>query len=612
MPQNLSKKIKSKLALLPDKPGIYKMFNKAGKIIYIGKAKVLKNRVRSYFHSTHKDRKTKRLVKNIADIDYIITNTEDEALELEANAIRTHKPRYNILLKDDKSLPHIKITIKDDFPKISYTRTVLEDGAKYFGPYTKSKPVWKTLKLIEWLMPMRTCKKKIIANEQNDKPCLNYQMGKCPAPCAGKISYTDYQNLVKNVIRFLQGKNQDIVDDLKLKMAEFSENMDYEKAAKIRDQIINVENLHNQSNLYFFDKKDRDVLGIYKEENKAAVSVLKILSGRLLNKEIYALENVEDSNESEMLKAFLMQYYKTKTKDKLPYQILLQIEPDDLSIMQNIFKNRIKIPQKGEYKKLTQIAKKNAFFFVEEQKLKHLQKSNRTIFPVQELKDKLGLRKLPRKIYCFDISTIQGTDTVSSMVYFENGKPLKKNYRHFKMKTVVGQDDFASMKETLERVLTKLEKYEKPDLFVIDGGKGQLSSAYQILQNHNVTDIEMISLAKRVEEVFLPNNSESIVLPRNSPALRLLVHLRDESHRFAITFHRKLRSKRTLQSQLDNIPNIGEETKFLLLKTFGSIKNIRQSQVSELMQVKGIGEIRAKEIINYLQKNDFTIDKKKP
>ncbi|MEA1973502.1 MAG: excinuclease ABC subunit UvrC, partial [Candidatus Cloacimonadota bacterium] len=444
MVKNLSKKINSKLVLLPYKPGIYKMLNKNGKIIYIGKAKILKNRVRSYFHSNHKDRKTRRLVKNIADIDYIITNTEDEALELEANAIRSHKPRYNILLKDDKSLPHIKITINEDFPKISYTRKVVDDGSKYFGPYTKSKPVWKTLKLIEWILPMRTCNKIIIANEQDDKPCLNYQMGKCPAPCANKISYNDYQQLVNNVIKFLQGKNQVVVDDLKSQMMNLSQNMKYEKAAKIRDQITNIENLHKQSNLYFFDKKDRDVLGIYKEENKAAVSVLKVLSGRLLNKEIYSLENVEDSTEEDMLKAFLMQYYSKSNKRELPHQILLQIEPSDVDLIQSVYKNKLKIPQRGEYMKLIKIAKKNAFFFVEEQKLKHLRKSNRTIFPVQELKEKLGLKKLPRKIYCFDVSTIQGTDTVSSMVYFENGKPKKKHYRHFKIKTVTGQDDFAS------------------------------------------------------------------------------------------------------------------------------------------------------------------------
>ncbi|MCK4956151.1 MAG: excinuclease ABC subunit UvrC [Candidatus Cloacimonetes bacterium] len=598
----INKKIKEKLALLPDKPGVYLMKNVNDKIIYIGKSKSLKNRVRSYFSGTPVDNKTAELVKRIKSFDYIITSSEEQALQLEADLINKHKPRYNVLLKDDKHYPFIKITIKDDFPRILITREILKDGSKYFGPYTDARAVRKTLRMMEWIFPLKTCSRVIMEKGSLYKTaCMNYQMGKCFAPCIGKISKSEYRKTVMNAIRFLNGKNQEVINELKVEMLAYSEEMKFEEAALVRDKILNIQKINNSKTLFYTDEKNRDVIAVYKENNLAAVTVMKILSGKLLNKEVYALDNVGDSDKAALLNAFLTQYYHTKLEN-LPHHILLQQECDDYETLNRWLKNKLHVPHRGENRILMKIAIENAFNFVEEQKLKHLRKSNRTVFPVTELKEKLNLKKLPRKMICIDISTIQGADTVSSLVYFENGKPKKKNYRLFKMKTVIGQDDFASMAETMRRYFSKITLEEKPDLIVIDGGKGQLSSAYPILKETGFEDIEMISLAKRIEEVFVPEKSDSILLPRNSAALRLLIQIRDEAHRTAVGFHRKTRSKRTLSSELDEIGGIGQNLKFMLLKEFGSVENIRNASITDLTRVKGVGFKIAKSIIDSLNK----------
>ena len=596
--------VKPKLKLLPVSPGVYIMKNASDKIIYIGKAKVLRNRVRSYFTGTHNDAKTIEMVSKIADLEYILTQTENQALELEANLVKKHQPKYNIQLKDDKRKPFIKITIKEPFPQVFVTRELKKDGSKYFyfGPYTDTKALRKTMRMLEWIFPIRTCTRSIPDGKPVfERACMNFQLGKCTAPCIGNISKEDYKKNVNALIQFVKGRNQEVINDLTARMKKCSDDLKFEEAAEIRDKIENVQKLNRSKNMFFTDEKNRDIIGVYQEGDKAAVAVLKILSGKLLNKEIYALNNTEGSSLHQIMEAFLKQYYASKLEE-LPFRIFLQVEPEDIETINKWLKNKLVIPKKGDNKTLISIAKENAFNFVEEEKLKYLRKSNRTIFPIKELKDKLGLKKLPRKMICIDISTIQGTDTVSSLVFFENGKPKKKNYRHFIMKTVKGQDDFASMEETMRRYLNKIDENEKPDVIVIDGGKGQLSKSYNILQEMKKTDIEMISLAKRVEEVFLPNNKNSIILPRNSSALRVLIKIRDEAHRFAITFHRKRRKKRTLKSELDSISGVGEQTKFTLLKKFGSVENIGKASMVELMSVRGIGERSAKIILDYLSK----------
>jgi excinuclease ABC subunit C len=604
-------KVESKLKLIPVSPGVYIMKNASEEIIYIGKAKVLRNRVRSYFKGIPQDLKTKEMVSKIADLEYILTKTENQALELEANLIKKHKPKYNIQLKDDRSKPFIKITIKEPFPQVFVTRELKKDGSKYFyfGPYTDTKALRKTMRMLEWIFPIRTCTRNIPDGAPAFKrPCMNFQLGKCSAPCIGNISSEEYRKNVTALIQFIKGRNQDVIRDFTLRMNEYSAKLKFEEAAKFRDKIENIQKLNRSKNMFFTDEKNRDIIGIYQEGNNAAVAVLKILSGKLLNKENYALNNTDGTSLAQIMEAFLKQYYSSKLEE-LPFRIFLQTEPDDLETINKWLKNKLIIPKKGNNKVLISIARENAFNFVEEEKLKYLRKSNRTIFPIKELKDKLNLRKLPRKMICIDISTIQGTDTVASLVFFENGKPKKRNYRHFIIKTVEGQDDFASMEETMKRYLNKIDENEKPDLIVIDGGKGQLSKPYNILTKMKIENIEMISLAKRIEEVFMPGSKSSIILPRNSSALRVLVKIRDEAHRFAITFHRKRRKKRTLKSELDNISGVGEQTKFSLLKKFGSIDNIRNASITELTSVKGIGEKSASMILECLSKKKYLTKK---
>ncbi len=593
-----TQKITRILELLPDRPGVYLMKNESQKIIYVGKAKSLRSRVRSYFSGTPTDPKTQELVSRIKDLEYIITKTEGQALELEANLIKKHKPRYNISLKDDKRYPFIKVTLNEKFPRIFVTRRLLKDRAKYFGPYTDAKSVRHTLKMMEWIFPLRTCKRDL-ENKEYKRACINYQLGKCTAPCIGKISETEYNDIVKNAIRFLKGRNQEIISELKIQMEKFAASLEFEKAAKVRDKLRNLQHINRHHNIFFTDQKDRDVISIYQEDKRVAVSVLKILAGKLLNKEIYELENTENSILAELMEAFVKQYYSQKLHN-LPYSILLQIEPSDFHSLQNWLQKKLIVPKRGEKKILLTIARENAYNYLEEQKLKHLRKSNRTIFPIKELKDKLHLKSLPRKMICLDISTIQGSDTVASAVYFENGKPKKSLYRHFIIKSLQKQNDFAAMQETLERYLKRIDEQTKPDLIVIDGGKGQLNSANFTLQKFPKWEIEIISLAKRMEEIFLPKKNESILLPRNSSALRLLIKIRDEAHRFAITFHRKKRNFRTLQSDLDKVKGIGDKTKFLLLKEFGSIEKIKKLPIEELTKIKGIGKQTAINILDKL------------
>lgn len=594
-----SQELEKKLELLPDNPGVYLWKNKEKEVIYVGKAKNLKHRVRSYLQE-HKDRKTRQLQKHIHDLDYIVVSSESNALILEATMIRKYSPKYNVMLKDDKRYPFIKIT-NDPFPKIEKTRTLVKDGSSYYGPYSRFPDIRKILSLLEWIFPLRNCNRTIPKDEiKYTKACINYQLKKCLAPCIGKISYPEYKKLVKNVKDFLQGKHYSLMTSLKEEMQEASDELKFEVAAELRDKIQALEKFSEKQNMFFSDLKNRDIIAVYREESIAAVVVLKMIEGRVNNKELYPLKNVEDESDGALLSYFITDYY--SQKDELPDDIIVSTEPDDLDTLNEWLKNKIKVPQKGEKNNLVVIARKNAFMYVEDKKLQGIRSKNRTIFSVQELKDVLKLDRLPRKMVCMDISTIQGEENVSSAVYFENGKPLKKKYRHYIIKSVVGQDDFASMAETITRFLNGCRENSEmtPDLIVIDGGKGQLNAANNILKDYSDLNVQLISLAKRIEEVYIPNHDESIILPKTSSALKLLTHIRDESHRFAITFHRKRRSARTLISQLDNINGVSEKLKFSLLKEFGSVEIIKNATIEELMMIKGIGESTANNILEVL------------
>ena len=634
-----------KLAILPEQPGVYLMYDKAGKIIYVGKAVNLKNRIKTYFTGTPTDNKTMHLVTNITDFDYIITNTESEAFILEANLIKKHQPHYNILLKDDKRYPFIKITADEDFPRIEITRDIAKDGNNYYGPFTDVRYLRQLVRDLEWIFPLRTCTKTIKQDKiSNERACLNAQMGKCPAPCIGKVSKADYQALITKVVKYIMGKNDELLKDMRKEMEECAENLEFEKAARLRDKIRFIENNQKKQVVFFADFENRDIIAHYREDKLIAVALLKMVNGKINGKEIFNFKVTDNDSTESVLRTFLLQYYigradesenpESNPKDRdAPLstpppnfqfnQIILQTEPEDYDQLNILFKKKIHIPARGEYKQLIEIARKNAFDHVESMKLAYMRKASRTIVSVQELKQHLNLKNLPRKMVCIDISTIQGSETVSSLVFFENGKPLKKHYRHFIINTVHGQDDYASIAETLSRYLKNLKKedgWEMPDLIIVDGGKGQLNSAYGILrqaqaEHEKLQPIEIVSLAKRIEEVFIPkftphdaSNGEylrgmglqydCVIIPKTSPALKIITHIRDEAHRFAITHHRKRRDNRTLSCELDNIKALSENNKFALLKHFGSVENIKKATKDELLIVKGIGDKIADAILD--------------
>jgi excinuclease ABC subunit C len=592
--------IAQKIKFLPEQPGIYIWKDSSGNVIYVGKAKNLKNRIKSYLSASPKDIKTEQLVSHIHDLDYIITLSDSDAYLLEANLIKRYQPKYNVLLKDDKRYPFVKLTLNEPFPRILVTRDLVKDGARYFGPFTDSKSLRMTLRNFEWIFPLRTCSRNIPTDKVKYKTaCINHQLGKCPAPCIGAITQDEYLRIVRRQMSFFEGKHEQVLDELRAEMNGLAEALKYEQAAVLRDRIIAIERIQKRNVVYSADSHNTDVIGFYQEEGLAVCVVLRILGGMVVNHEDYPLSNTEHTSASQILSEFTKLYY--SSREELPEEILLPLEPDDFDELNAWLKDRLFVPQRGEKMKLLAMAKSNAFHLIEEKKLSHLRKANRTIFPIQELKEKLHLPKLPRKIVCMDISTIQGTDTVSSAVFFENGKPKKKYYRHFIIRSIDTQNDYAALQETITRFLLEADKDREllPDLLIIDGGKGQLSACFEILKASQHPELPMISLAKRAEEIFVPNNSESVILSRSSSSLRLITSIRDEAHRFAINFHRARRSKRTLISELEDIPGIGEQTKFLLLKELGSVEEVKATSKEKLATVKGIGEKTAALIYDY-------------
>ena len=593
-----SEEIETKLALLPEQPGVYLWKDKNGTIIYIGKALNLKHRIKNYLNPAGKDLKTEHLIKNIADLDYIITNSEADAFILEATLVKRYRPKYNIMLKDDKRYPFVKITVNEPFPRIFITRELLKDNAKYFGPYTEVRYLRNTLRDLEWIFPLRSCNRNI-PKIKYKQPCMNFQLGKCPAPCIGNISQKDYAKTVNQLLRFFNGRYTELLDELRTEMQNASSELRFEEAGKFRDRIIAIERIQKRQSVFNVEGGNIDIIGFYREEKRAVCVILKMKNGAIIHQENYPLTNLDYEEPDSILASFLQLYY--ADREEMPEEVLLPFAPKDMDKLNSWLGNKLQIPQRGEKTKLIAMAKTNAFNIVEESKLAHLRKANRTIFPVQELKEALKLPKLPRKIVCMDISTIQGSDTVSSAVFFENGKSKKKYYRHFIIRSIETQNDYAAMQETMARFLTETQKEPqmKPDLIVIDGGKGQLSASEQILRASGNNDISIIALAKRAEEVFVPGNEQSIILPRSSSALRLLINIRDEAHRFALSLHRKRRSRRTLESELESISGIGEKTKFLLLKELGSVENIANANRETLSKIKGIGPKIAEKIYNH-------------
>lgn len=596
--------LKEKLLSLPTGSGCYIMKDKQGNVIYVGKAKNLKRRVNSYFNRTQKNLKTENLVKNIYDFDYIVTNTEFDCLMLENNLIKKYKPHYNILLKDDKNFPYIKINLKDDYPKLEVTRKVLNDQAKYFGPYFAGVSVYQVLDIANFAFGLRTCSsgyKKLPA-----RACINYAMGLCSAPCINNISKEDYRENINKAIEFLKGETKEVEESLKAKMEKASDNLNFELAIKIREQLHALGRLKQRYLTQFTNHEDIDVIGGYTDGINACISVLLLRNGKMLGCENFNLIQVQ--NLVDVMPQFLMQYYSLNRV--CPKKIVLAESIENMEQIQQWltekcgFRVEIVVAQKGDKKKLLGVATNNAKEYLQKSLTKEQNKQKRTILACERLKELLNLKSVPYRMECYDISHISGTNKVASMVVFKNGEPEKSSYRKFIIKTVEGNDDFASLHETLMRRITELNGKdisfsEKPNLIVIDGGKGQLTSTESVLKENNL-DIDIVSLAKKIEEVFVPNQSEPIILNRNDLALQLLQRIRDEAHRFAITFHRERRAKTMIVSELDSIKGLGEVRKKNLLKKFGSVENIKALSLEELVTQSGLPQNVAINVYNKL------------
>ena len=603
MNPNLESKIKN----LPDKPGIYQFKNEKGKVIYVGKAINLKNRVRSYFHNGVTSPKTIALVSKIDDLELIITDNEIEALVLENNLIKDLKPRYNVNLKDDKSYPFIKVT-KEPYPRVYPTRRVVKDGSKYFGPYTDVKNMKSSLRMINQIFKIRSCKLNIdqgSIDKKKFKVCLDYHIKKCDGPCEGLVSEIAYNEMVSEVIKVLKGKTDDLIKELNLRMQKSVEALEYEKAAEIRDKINQLEVISSKQKVVSEDFEDRDIISIAFEGKDSACSVFNIRNGKLVAKKQLRLSIELGEEASDIYSAAVKFYYSEFVE--IPKEIVMEMEPSDLSAlgewlsMRADKKVKFTIPKRGGLNSLTKMCKQNAILQLKEIQIQKMKKEGHVPYALAALQRDLRLNTLPKKIECFDISNLQGTDTVASMVVFEDGKPKKSLYRKFIIKEVEGPDDFSSMREVIKRRYSKLldENSILPDLIMVDGGKGQLSSAVEILDELGFRKYNIIGLAKRLEEVFFPQQSDPASIPKTSSGLKLLQQVRDEAHRFAITFHRNRRSKRTIQTELMGIKGIGPSTAQKLLKELGSLSAVKQSNYERLVEI--IGKQKSEILIKYFE-----------
>ncbi len=601
--EDFSEELMSKVASLPTNPGIYQYKNNGGKIIYVGKAKNLKNRVRSYFQLNKvRDAKTTALVSKIADIEVIIVDSEAEALILEDNLIKKYKPRYNIMLRDDKTYPFIKIT-NEAFPRIFLTRKVIKDGSKYLGPHTDIRNIRFLMNTVRHIFQLRSCKLNLTKENVltgKFRPCLDYQIGKCHAPCAAYISYENYNQDIKMATQVLVGKTKILAEELEASMYKFSENLEFEKANEAKCRLEALKEYTSKQKIVTSDLIDRDIFGLCIKSNVACSLIFNIRDGKLINKRHFIITNADIATNEELLQRTIEKWY--LETDFIPKEIFLPNKIDQLEyILDWLGKKKkqiisVQIPKIGDKRKLVEMAITNAEFILGEYLLSVEKRDKKVSHSIQALQRDLNLPKLPFRIECYDNSHLQGTDIVSSMVVFINGRPKKSEYRKFKAREVIQNDDFATMRETIYRRFSRAieEKQDLPDLIIVDGGKGQISSAYRILCELNLENkISIIGLAKRLEEVFFPNVSDSIMLPKTSSSLKLIQQLRDESHRFAITFHKQLRSKRITSSELDNIKNIGPATKQKLLSYFGSVKNLKNASEEEISKLVNIKQLEA-------------------
>jgi excinuclease ABC subunit C len=651
------------LRQLPTSPGVYLMKNADGRVLYVGKADVLRNRVRSYFGSkAGVDSRIVRMTQEVADIDYVVTDTVSEAFILEGNLIKEHRPRFNIRLRDDKSYPFVQITLAEDFPRIVRTRKLKRDGSRYFGPYASASSVDETLKLLRKIFPFRTCNLEIPEGKRVlERPCLLYYINRCQGPCIEAVEKAPYRATISRIVDFLEGKQEGIADELRAEMAGHSEALRYEQAAVARDKLRAVERTIEQQKVAAFSRAEYDVVGMAREEGEACLQLFVIRNGRMIGREHFIVENARDATDAEVLTSFPQQYY--AVSERPPREVLLPVTPSEADALAGFLSDRrgsrvnVHPAERGEKRRLVALATQNAVEALAKERAEWLADEGKRDEALEQLADALGLERPPERIECYDMSNIQGTSAVGSMVVFVNGRPEPREYRRFRIRSGETPDDFRMMAEVLRRRFIRAARLRSetgalslaavgadeapegdgepdepldlesgsgpieangrqqrdrrhrerrdtgwalPDLVIVDGGKGQLSAAVGVMRELGLTDVPLSGLAKRFEEVYLPRRSAPIILPQRSQGLYLVQRIRDEAHRFAITYHREVRGKRALSSVFDEVPGIGPARKKALLKRFGSVRRIREASLDEVAATPGVGRVAAERLKQHL------------
>ena len=611
------------LDTLPTKPGCYIMKDQESQVIYVGKAINLRNRVRSYFHSGGHDQKTNQLVRRIVDLEWILVGSELEALILEMNLIKKHRPQYNVRLKDDKRYPYIKVHWQDPFPRVTTTRQVLEDGARYFGPYTDAQAAYQTLDLVRRMFPYLTCTRVITGHDE--RACLYYHIGRCAAPCIGAVNQAQYRQMISDLQEFLNGHSEPIMSRIQQEMEKASAQLNFERAAALRDRLKAMHSIVERQKVVFAaDYKDSDVIAMARADNEACVQIFFIRGGKLIGREYFVLEGTEDSADNEVMAGFVKQFYTEAAT--IPEQVMLPQAIEEAQIIGEWLRSRrgggkvkISVPRSGQPHELVRMAAENATETLQALRTQWQADSHKQEQALAELQSAFQLPGPPNRVECYDISHTQGVATVGSMVVFTRGVPEKKLYRRFNIEGSAGvPDDFSSMEEVLRRRFKRWQASQEgslapgskpdesfaflPDLLIVDGGKGQLTRAMQVLQDYELFDkVPVVGLAKQEEEIFFPDKPDSLLLPRHSQGLYLVQRIRDEAHRFAITAHRARRSKQGMASALDSIPGIGPVKRRALLKHFGSVDMIRKATVVELTAVPGINAALAESVKSHLE-----------
>ena len=599
--------IQEHLKQLPAEPGVYLMKDKFDNIIYVGKAKILKNRVRQYFQSSkNHSSKVKSMVKNIDKFEYIITDSELEALILECNLIKKYKPKYNVLLRDDKTYPYIKVTTNEDFPRVLKVRKVIKDKAKYFGPYTNTTAVNDTLDIIKNIYPIRTCNIDIErAIKTNMRPCLNLHIKRCVGPCTGNVTKEEYNKMIEEIILFLSGKEEKLIDILKEKMNKCAMDFNFEEAAIYRDKIKSLEDMMEKQKIDTSTSDlNQDVIAMARAHDEACVQVFFVRNGKIVGREHFILEGVMDSTRESILGSFVKQFY--MEQEYVPKEIIIEDEIEDSFILSEWLSSKkgqkvtIRVPQKGEKKSLIEMVRKNAIEYLEKFSDMNKRKYEKSIGALEELKQILNLDNIPKRIESFDISNIQGVDSIGSMVVFTNGKKDKKEYRRYKIKTVIGPNDYDSMAEIVER---RLKYGDFPDLMLLDGGKGQVSAVKKVLNKYNV-EIPLWGMYKddKHRTKGLISQEKEIELDRTSNLYRFVASIQEEVHNYAISYHRSLRNKSLIKSELDDIQGIGEKRKKALLNHFKDIEAIKKATFEELLEVEGMNKTSSESVYNYFRK----------